>query len=129
YAVEVARGRRLSQVLLRGSPAGRVDDGPRSRELVELLLRRSEVDQDDLPVGVEDDVLRLHVPMDDVPTMTIGQSLEQLEDVSSRGGRIGRLVPVALAECLAFELLLDETERPELGALIQISVDTRYHSA
>src|SRR5437764_616008 len=124
-AVQVAGRSGFSEVLLRGPPAGRVDDGPRSRELMELLLRRSEVDQDDLPVGVEDDVLGLHVPMDDVPTMKIGQGLEQLEDVSSRGGRIGRLVPVALPEGLAFELLLDETERPEVGALVQISYDPR----
>src|SRR5439155_716503 len=79
----------------------------------------------DPAVGPEHHVLGLHSPMDDVPTTKIGPGLEQLEDVSSRAGRIGRLVPVALPECLTFELLLHETERPEVGALVQISDDPR----
>src|SRR5205807_10493942 len=92
HAVQVARGRRLSEVLLRGSPARGVDDGAGSLELVEFLLRRTEVDQHDFPMGVEDDVLGLDVSMDDVPPVKVCKGLKQLQDVSSGGGCIGRLV-------------------------------------
>src|SRR5439155_20711884 len=104
HAVQVARGRRLSEVLLRGSPARGVDDGAGSLELVEFLLRRTEVDQHDLSVVVVDDVLGLDVPMDDVPPMKVRKGFEQLQDVSSGGGCIGRLGSESLRQRLAVDL-------------------------
>src|SRR5712691_6578136 len=57
HAVQVARRRRLSEVLLGGPPARGVDDGTGSSELMEFLLRRTEIDQHHLSASVEDDVL------------------------------------------------------------------------
>src|SRR5207245_10162403 len=95
-----------------------------SRELMELFLRRTEVDEDDLTAGVEDDVLGLHVPVDYVPRVEVRQRFEELHDVSSRRRRIGWLVLVQLRQRLAFELFLHETARSEVAADIQISDDT-----
>src|SRR6266571_83111 len=71
HAVQVARGGCFSQVLLRGAPARCVDDGAGPGELMELLLRRTEVDEDNLSACVEDDVLGLHVAVDHVPSVQV----------------------------------------------------------
>src|SRR5881409_3955380 len=113
----------LPQVLLRGPPTRCVDDGSGPGELVELLLRRPEVEEDDLSAGVEDDVLGLHIPVDHVPRVKVRQRLEELEDVSSGRRRVGRLVLVQLRQRLALELFLDEAERSEVGAFVHISDD------
>src|SRR2546428_228517 len=123
HAVQIARRRRLPQVLLRGPPTRCVDDGSGPGELVELLLRRPEVEEDDLSAGVEDDVLGLHIPVDHVPRVKVRQRLEELEDVSSGRRRVGRLVLVQLRQRLALELFLDEAERSEVGAFVHISDD------
>src|SRR6267143_1149357 len=62
-AVQVARGRRLAEVLLRGPPARGVDDRAGSLELMEFLLRRSEVDQHHLSSVVLDYVHKRDFPM------------------------------------------------------------------
>src|SRR5207237_9234858 len=125
HAVHVARRGGLSQVLLRGPPARRVDDGPGSHELVEFLLRRPEVDQDDFAVDIEDDVVRLDVPVDDVPPVQIGEGLQQLEDVSGCRVHIGRLVAVSFRQGVPLELLFDEAERAQVGPFVQIPYDPR----
>ena len=125
-AVQVARRRRLPLVLLRGAPAGRVDDrAAASRELVELLLRRPEVDQHHLPVGVEDDVLRLDVPVDDVALVKVRQRLQELEDVPPGGRFVGWLVMVSFRKGLPVQLLLDEAEGSKVCPLVDIPHDPR----
>src|SRR2546426_9591419 len=92
---------------------------------MELFLRGTEVEEDALTAGVEDDVLGLQVPVDPVPRGEVWQRFEELHDVSSRRRRIGWLSLVQLRQRLAFELFLPETERSEVAAHVQISDDPR----
>src|SRR5207249_12039623 len=114
-----------SALLLTSAPAGPVHDGPGSPELAEFLLRRAEVAQDDLGVDTKDSVVRLAVPVDDVPPVQIGEGLQQLEDVSGCPVNIGRLVAVSFRQGVPLELLFDEAERAQVGPFVQIPYDPR----
>ena len=74
-------------------------------------------------MGVEDDVLGLDVPVDDVPRVQIREGLEELKDASGRRRRIGRRIPEPFRERVAFEVFLDEAERPQVRALVDVPHD------
>jgi len=63
--------------------------------------------------------------MDDVPPVKVGQGLEQLQDVSSGRGRVGRLISESFGQRIAIESFLDQTKRPQVVAFVHIPDDPR----
>ena len=97
---------------LRGMAPSRLGRNARLRAAragpLRQLLREAEIQQLHAAVAAEEDVLRLHVPVDDSALVRRGEALGDLGCDFERLFRRERAGPEALAQRLAFEQLHDE---------------------